>query len=283
MFLVTGSTGFLGRHLQRYCQRQQSTSQFHFLSRATADLTDSARLNECVSSISYEGVIHLAAESRTAACEKSPDLAEQVNVVGTRNLLKAVSRARPWFLYVSTDMVFNGAIGNYCPTDQPEPINFYGKSKLQAEQLVAQSGLASCILRPALIYGEDIDGRVSCLSWALDVIQGNAAGFFYDNEFRTPVFVDDLIALIVHLTQERPTGVVHAGGRERLSRWEYAKHVADVWQYPLVASKCQTLEDTAENRWRPRDLSLDSSWAHGHVPFHTTISALEKIRQRSPG
>lgn len=286
MLLITGATGFVGQYLTRHLNNTgidylglggPASSQTRH---QAIDLRDAEAVTRLVAGRLIDGVVHLAAESRTGICQASPDVAQQANVTATQNLLNAVP-ASSWFLYVSTDMVFSGRRGNYAPGDVPDPINEYGKSKRAAEERVLARGPNSCILRPALIYGAPASGRRSMLSWLYGAISQNHSSFFSD-EFRSPVFVEDLAHAIIELYRRRAEGLFHGGGPERLSRWQMALQLAAAYNLPLNPAQQSSLADHPELSWRPADLSMDSSATPGasmFLPFEAALRRLAAAKQ----
>ena len=161
--IITGSNGFLGQHLVNHF------SQKHFevfaLSRGLnqntitkglryfpVELTNNSSVNAIIETIKPHIIIHNAAMSKPDACHNFREECLLHNVMATQYLLDASQNIKPYFLYVSTDFVF-GEDGPHDEETQPNPLNFYGSSKLQAEQLVKQSRLEYSIMRPVFIYG----------------------------------------------------------------------------------------------------------------------------------
>ena len=180
MLLLTGASGFLGRHFLRWNETLSPAEALPVVpiykttllaTGNKVDLSSEAEVNALFASVPIDGIIHLAAESRTGVCQRNPELARAGNVEPTRNLLAAAERHNAWFCYVSTDMVFNGKQAPYDVEDTPSPVNEYGVSKIAAETLVREYDGPWCIVRPALIYGETIESRGSSLSWTLDVLR----------------------------------------------------------------------------------------------------------------
>ena len=107
------------------------------LGRSDADITDSRAVAQAIASRRPDVVIHAAAFTAVDDCEQKPELASQVNGEGTRNVALACGQIGARMLYVSTDYVFDGQKDSpYVETDRPNPINAYGKSKLQGENYV---------------------------------------------------------------------------------------------------------------------------------------------------
>lgn len=290
MLLVTGASGFVGRYLCRLISASKESSSTPLLAcsfrtplsgrSVQVDLSNRSAVQALFDQYPIDSVIHLAAESRPALCQKSPEIAQKVNVDSTGNLAEAVQARGGWLLYVSTDMVFDGERGTYTEEDTPAPINVYGLSKLAAERLVSTRCEKHCIVRPALIYGQGIGGSKSMLDWTVGVLNGEPGAFFED-EYRTPVWVVDLVNLLYKFYRERYCGLVHAGGLDRISRVDFARSVSQIWDTPVKEIPVSRLDLLPDNHWRPRDVSLSSVHESSFFARHHIDDALRFIYQQS--
>lgn len=291
MILITGASGFVGQHLltlyseQPYADSSQAEGGILSAWRSNAidggiqlDLTDAAAVQRVFDSHPITAVIHLAAEARTALCERDPALAQRGNVEATRNLLSACAGPLPYFLYASTDMVFRGDAAPYSEDDPTDAVAAYGKSKADTEKLVRGYKGAWAIVRPALIYGPPAGGRVSSLTATLNMLRSGDGQFFTD-EFRTPVYVKDLVQLMAKLTAQRLTGTFNAGGPERVSRYKYARRVAIEWGMDSDQVQCGEIGNDPVHAWRPKDISLVSDRAHELVEFTPMDQALKESKE----
>lgn len=289
MLIVTGASGFVGQHLMARLRSLSpaTTDAIEVLpiyrsspikGGVCLDLADADEVQSIFEEREISAVIHLAAEARPGVCEAEPAVAHVGNVNATRNLLHACSRQKPYFIYVSTDMVFKGDRGDpYSETDKPDPVNVYGRSKVEAEGLVKGYNGPWCIVRPALVYGAAIGVKTSFLSWMIQTLKKGDGSFFID-EMRTPVYVSDLVNLFIQLVRDRRQGLVHAGGLECLSRVQFAELAADAWGIRRDKIQVTNLDSDPSNQWRPRCVCLASSAAHQLVKFHSSMAALEEIR-----
>ena len=131
--LITGGQGQLGRAVQAALTGHEVSAPGH----AELDVTDAGEVQESLSGFGPEVVIHVAAWTDTAGCEADPARALQVNGEGTRIAAEACARAGAAMLYVSTNEVFGGEKAEpYHEEDEPNPINAYGRSKLEGERYV---------------------------------------------------------------------------------------------------------------------------------------------------
>lgn len=241
------------------------------------DLLDFGKVEALFNRYGITAVINLAAEARPAICQVDAKAATAGNITIVKNLLKACSASGCYFVHASTDMVFKGNKPLYFEQDIPDPISVYGRVKAEAEALVQQYRGPWCVVRPALIYGSEIDNRSSFLSWMLQSLEQGTGKFFTD-ERRSPVYVGDLVRLLLEVVTARQTGILHCGGLECLSRVEFAQIAADVWNYSHSNITTTSLAANPDNSWRPKSVCLSSDTAHSLVRFTEIRAALEQIR-----
>jgi dTDP-4-dehydrorhamnose reductase len=147
--LITGARGQLGCALQRALTGHQLT----LLSRPAFDLTKPG-IEDAIVAARPDVVIHAAAYTDVDGAEREPELAWAVNAEGTARVAQAVTKAHARLLYISTDYVFDGARHiPYAETDEPNPINVYGQSKLAGEQQALALCPKSLVVRTAWLYG----------------------------------------------------------------------------------------------------------------------------------
>ncbi|MBX7246804.1 MAG: SDR family oxidoreductase [Candidatus Sumerlaeaceae bacterium] len=295
--LVTGASGHLGFHLVRYLERVGSGAEkdrlelvaafgktpvsCEFANAKSLELRNPDACRGLLNEFQPTHIVHAAAMANTTECEQNPELAAAVNTDGTRNLLEAAAalKSKPHFSLISTDLVFDGAKGNYSEVDNTNPLMVYGRTKLEGERIASSSGLPLAILRSALIFGPLDRERPSFLYWLLEGIKGRAVTLF-DDEFRTPVYVEDLCSGIWSAMQQEVTGIVHLAGAERRSRYNFALLVAEVFGIPTEHVVRGLLADAKLPFQRPVDVSMNISQARrilGFAPL-SNRSALEIIR-----
>ncbi|MGI8907781.1 MAG: SDR family oxidoreductase [Candidatus Sumerlaeaceae bacterium] len=289
--LVTGSSGFLGWHLVRHLERMGAEVHGTYVlnrpafERAEVHRLDIREAGECealLARLSPSHLVHTAAMSQTADCERDPAMARAINVQGTANLLAAASRvgdAPPHFVHVSTDLVFDGKWSDYDETAAPNPIQVYGDTKLQAEELVIESKLTWAILRSALIFGAESPFHSSFLQWMLKLLRRESSGKLFVDEYRSPVWVEDLCHAIHLVGSQMVSGLYHCSGTQRLSRWEFGRLVGQVYGLGVDESLKGTRAQSGLESTRPADVSLNSSNLANAVGWRATDceSALRQI------
>jgi dTDP-4-dehydrorhamnose reductase len=269
--LVTGASGLVGSHVaaRLAAAGHEVTGTFREhedripagpgpLRGVALDLGDEASCEAAFRAAWPEAVVHCAALSDLKRCEADPDLANAVNVAGTAKLARMAATLGARFLFLSTDQVFDGAQGNYAETAEAAPIHAYGRSKLEAERLVRRCHPSAAILRLALVFGSSPSGDRSASEQVARALAGGAPCRLFTDEFRSPVFVDDVAALIEEALLDRDVGLLHVAGPECVSRYEFGLRVAAA--YGLDAARIEPIAhaDVELMPPRPKDLTLDT-------------------------
>ena len=216
--LITGGSGQLGRDLQLAMGEHQVRTFSH----AELDVTDAEAVDEALQGFRPELVIHAAALTDTARCEREPDLAHAVNALGARNVAIACGEVGAAMVYVSTNEVFDGAKTEpYAESDEPNPINAYGRSKLAGEQQLQGALPQHYIVRAAWLYGQGGNHFVEKILRA--AAGGELVGVV--DEVATPTWTRDLAGAIARLVATGRFGVYHLTNAGQASRYEWAQEV----------------------------------------------------------
>ena len=240
--LVTGSNGLLGQHLIKMLIETtfhqiiatgrgesrlpfKTSAQYNYFS---LDITDGIAVNNFLLQHKPEIIIHAAAMTQPDPCELNPVECWNINVTATRFLVSAAEIIHAKFIYISTDFVFDGMSGPYKETDEPNPVNYYGSSKLAAEKAVIESKLHWAIVRTVLVYGNILVGnRSNIISWVKENLENNKPIKVVNDQWRTPTYVEDLAKGILLVIEKNATGIFHISGEEGMSPYNMACAVAD--------------------------------------------------------
>lgn len=231
--LVTGATGFLGWNCARALSARGVTVSGTYHAAPPPDVPWRwlpLELAEfpAIPCQEYNAVIHCAAMSSVHSCDAQPALAMRVNRDGTRALAEAAAVADIPFVYISTDLVFDGRDGWYAEDDTPQPPSVYARSKFEGELASLESGGRVIVLRTALMYGPSRNGPGGFLSWTLPALRARDELRLYSNQFRTPLYAPDVPALLVPLLERvENAGIYHAAGPDRLSREEMGRIISE--------------------------------------------------------
>jgi len=216
--LITGAGGQLGHELQRALSQHELRS----LSHHGLDISDATAVAAAIANFRPDVVIHAAALTDTTRCEREPAIAMQVNALGAEHVARACAAAGAAMVYVSTNEVFDGAKrAPYGESDEPRPINEYGRSKLEGERRVRQALEAHFVVRTAWVYGQSGDNFVSkVLRWAES---GKLTGV--TDEVATPTWALDLADAIARLIETQRYGVYHLSNAGAASRYDWAREI----------------------------------------------------------
>ncbi len=261
--LITGAGGLIGGYLVSTAARWAPQWNVRGVARAEADLTDPMQVQKLWDRSRPALVIHCAALSRTGACEQDPAQARRINVEATERL-SGLARDIP-FILLSTDQVFDGSKGQYVETDAVHPLNVYGRTKAEAEQVVRENPVHS-IVRIALTAGTS---STRDRSFVEDMLRTAAKGTkltLFTDEFRCPLPAGPLVRALWEFVAQPRAGLYHLGGSERLSRWEIGELLAR--RYPELRPWIQP-GSVADYHGPPRppDLSMRSDKLQALLSF----------------
>lgn len=222
------------------------------------DLTNYSKVIEVFNSVKPDIVIHMAAVGDVDLCEKDKELAWNVNVEATKALAKLASKHSSLFLYLSTDYVFDGEKGLYKEVDIPNPVNFYGLTKLIAEEIV--KGVDNhVIVRTSAIYGFGM-GRKNFGRYLVEALSKGQEVRALVDQWLSPTLNTLLAKAVVELIERGFQGVYHVAG-ERVSRYEFAVRLSKRFSFDALLVKPMRMEEIKWFARRPRDSSLDCSKA----------------------
>jgi dTDP-4-dehydrorhamnose reductase len=245
------------------------------------DLTDSRALSAAISQADPDVLIHAASVSSAEAARLEPDRAWAVNVAATEQLAEWVRRHHRRLLYTSTDLVFDGSRSWYREGDPARPILEYGRTKHAAEHAVLawKNGL---VVRLSLLYGLSRPRPDGFFDRALTALKAGTPQAFFSDEYRTPLDYETASRILVRLAESESTGLVHVGGRERLSRWELMRRAVAAMGIDPQLVRANRRSDVPLAEPRPADLSLDTSRLQ-HILPDIEIPGVEAALARASG
>ncbi len=250
--IVTGVAGLIGQYLLRSARRWAPDWDVRGVSRADVDLTDFPAVRAAFHTWQPDAVIHCAALSRTKDCEEDPRLARKVNVEAAAHLAD-LARDIP-FVFLSSGEVFDGGRGWYRETDEANPVNVYGNTKLEAEQLILSNPRHS-VFRIVLTAGTSQNHDRSFVEDMCRAAKAGRTVTLYADEFRCPLPAGVIARVLWETLGRARPGLYHLGGSERLSRWEIGEALVP-WYPELKGALVQGSARSHTGAPRPPDLSL---------------------------
>ena len=265
-FLVTGSAGLVGQQVVK--DLSKSNQVFSCYNESKPEYGDSVKMDlknyEMISSVLTEikpdVVIHLGAMTGVDLCEKEKTSASEINTKATEIIAKECSKLNSFLVYVSTDYVFDGNFGMYKEDDVANPLGFYGKSKLEGEKAVQNFSTNWCIARTSTPFGLH-PTKKSFPMWVIENLQKQKQIDVLIDQFTSPTYIPNLSRMLVEISERRITGIIHAAGASKISRYKMASIVSDKLNLDGTLLKQISINKMKWVAQRPKDSSLDVSRA----------------------
>ena len=259
--LIVGGSGLLGSKLYDILKENNYDVYASFLNNTISvknsfrmDIVREEEVSRVIKKIDPDFVVHSAAFINVDECEKNKERAHNINVVGTENVANATEKIGSKLVYISTDYVFDGNKGFYKEIDKVNPINYYGLTKLKGEDVVKNICKDFVIARTSVIYGSS---KVNFALWIIDQLEkGNQINVVVD-QFVTPTLNIDLGEQLVSLIDNDSRGIFHAAGGERISRYDFAMVLADIFNLDKELINSVSMDSFDWYAKRPLDSSLD--------------------------
>jgi dTDP-4-dehydrorhamnose reductase len=260
---VTGASGLLGSKIVKLTKKYYEVIPLHNArpmqpNSLQINITNANEIMRFFEKNKPDIVIHAASETNVDKCEKEKEHAQKINVEGTYNMALACNKFGAKLVYISTDYVFDGEKGNYSEEDKPNPINYYGITKLEGEKQVAQHCQDHIILRTSVLYGWH-PWKQNFMTWVINQLKHNKKITVVQDHFNTPTLADNLAEMITEALQRNLHGLYHASGSERISRYDFAIKIAKTFN--LDTSLIKPIKMNQLTSWiakRPKDSSLNT-------------------------
>lgn len=285
---ITGANGFVGYYLiglllnngynviatgKGACRLPYRHDRFRYVS---FDFTDGETVKKFFRENKIDAVVHSGAVSKPDFCEQNRENAFKTNVTGTINLKKSAEAQQSFFVFLSTDFVFSGLkagidvegkSGFYTEDDERSPVNYYGETKVMAEDEVMQYPFDWCIIRTATVFGKTFSGRDNIVTNVAGAVKEGKPLKIFNDQVRTPTHVEDLSDGILKIVQQRATGIYHIAGEDVRTPYGMALEVVDT----LGSDRSLITEVTADTfqqpAARPYKTCLDISRAKAELKF----------------
>jgi len=262
-FLVTGGSGLIGFNLlQRLNELNHETYVFYNKNKPISDTTikinllDSESIAKNIRMIKPDVIIHLAAITNVDQCESEKDLANSINTKATQILAQEASKEGIFLIYVSTDYVFDGKKGMYKEEDVPNPLSYYGMSKLGGEIAVEKNCSSYAIVRTSTPFGVH-PYKKSFPIWVIENLKNGNDVKIITDQFTSPTYTPNLSRMLIEIATKKIGGKLHIAGATRISRFEFAKLISKKLKLDDELIKPTTINETNWLATRPKDSSLD--------------------------
>lgn len=255
--LITGANGLLGQKLVK-----QILEEGHFeviptglgesrlpenlgeIKWISLDITKSDEVLMVFEKVKPDFVINTAAMTNVDDCENEKKTCEILNIHAVMNLIHASQRFNSHLVHLSTDFIFDGEAGPYNEEAIPNPVNYYGWTKMKAEEKIKASKIKWTIVRTVLVYGIANDmSRSNLILWVKDSLEKGKTLKLVNDQLRTPTLAEDLAQGCLLVINKQAQGIYNISGKDQLTPYEMAIATADFFH--LDRSKIQeTNSDT---------------------------------------
>lgn len=260
---ITGGGGLLGSRLAEMAQ-QDGHDVFSGYNRSMPDKGMPLKLDLAVDNSIHKSieeaqpdiVFHTAAMTDVDRCETERDQACRINARGTKVLAETARKKGAFLVYISTDYVFDGQRGLYKEEDTTNPISYYGYTKLLGEKY------ADCVARTCVIYGsKPASGKINFALWILEKLQKGEEIRIVTDQYVSPTLNTNLAGMLLEAGEQRREGIYHLAGATRISRYDFACRLVDVFCLDRNLIATSKMADLCWKARRPMDSSMDVSKA----------------------
>jgi dTDP-4-dehydrorhamnose reductase len=233
--LVFGGGGFVGGHLVARAAADHTVAVVTASRQSgyRVDIRDSAAVETLVDEVRPDGVVNTAAISAIDYAEKNRDEAWAINALGAENVARVCGKRKTRHVFLSTDAVFPGdrPEGGYAEDDLPNPVNFYGQTKAEAEKRVGAANPEAVVVRVSLVLGFPVTPATGFLAGIDARWRSGEVVKATENEVRTPIDVVTLVEAVRELLDSTASGIYHLASTEAVSRLELTRRLAEALDY----------------------------------------------------
>ena len=289
--LIVGSNGMLGQRLTEYYRRKENVelyltsaeeeSFFENTDYSQLDIRDKTAVKSVIMNFFPDTVINVAAYTDVDGCETNKKLAWEINVEGVKNLALYSQGIDAQIIHISTDYVFDGKNGPYTEEDKPNPISYYGRTKLASENVLKSSGARHSVIRTNVLFGPAKFGRPDFVKWVVNSLREEKQIKIVTDQFGNPTYLDDLVDGIVSIETLEAEGLYNIGGRDFLTRYEFTEEIADFFELDkslVIPIKTAELKQAAR---RPLKSGLITAKAERELGYNprSIAKALKEMKR----
>lgn len=293
--LITGSNGMLGqRAVQFYLKNEnvellatsvEEKSLIENVDYISCDIKDRNSIKKIILDYCPDFIIHTAAFTNVDLSEKLREDAWKINVKGVEYISEAARAIDTHIIHISTDYIFDGKDGPYSENAIPNPLGYYGRTKLASENALRISNTYFTILRTNVLYGIALNSRPDFVRWVVSSLDENKNIRIVNDQINNPTFIDDLVQAINKIIEFKKTGIFNVGGIEFLSRYDFTLRIADYFNLDKKLITPITTEELKQPARRPLKsglIILKAETELGYKP-HSIVESLAAMKKELNG
>lgn len=234
--LVVGSNGMLGQRIAEFfsrnnrfellCVSMEPESFLPGVNYKQLDITQKNKVREIILEFFPDYVINTAAYTNVDKAESEKETAWKINVSGVENLALYSWTIDSHLIHFSTDYIFDGNSGPYNEESKPNPLGYYGRTKLASENSLRASGVRFTILRTNVLYGPAKYARPDFVKWLVNSLKEKKQVSIVNDQINNPAYIDDIVSAVNKIIVFKKEGIYNIAGKEFLSRFDFAIRIA---------------------------------------------------------
>jgi len=266
-YLITGASGNIGLQLVNDLHKKNHevfpsyySNQIPFKNSFHLDLKNEEEIKKIFSRINPDVVFHLGALTNVDFCESNQSEALSINANATKTISELSEKYNSFLVYVSTDYVFDGIKGTFNEKDMVNPINYYGKSKLEGEKIIQNMDKKWCIARTSTPFG-NFSSQKTFPNWIIKKLKAKHKIDILEDQFTSPTYIPNLSKMLIEISEIELNQIIHTAGASRISRYDFANQISKKFDLDGTLINPITMENIDWFASRPKDSSLDISLA----------------------
>ena len=247
----------------------------------SCDITNREKTKSAVYDFCPDYILNLAAYTNVDLSEVEREKAWKANVKAVEYLVEAARNIDAHIIHISSDYIFDGKNGPYNEDAVPNPVGYYGRTKLASENVLKMNGVINTILRTNVLYGVAINHNSDFVNWLVNALRKNESVRIVTDQINNPTFTDDMVQAISKVIEFRKTGIYNIGGKEFISRYEFTHIISDFFNLDkslITPIKTEELNQKARRPLKSGLITLKAESELGYKP-HTIPEALSIIKK----
>jgi dTDP-4-dehydrorhamnose reductase len=274
--LVMGANGMLGQRVIHFYSNRENIQLlacsfepaplFNNVDYISCDISKRETIKDIILHFCPDYIINAAAFTNVDLCETEREIAWKINVKGVEYLSEASRVIDAHLIQISTDYVFDGTRGPYDERAKPNPLGYYGRTKLASENVLKISGAYYTILRTNVLYGI-ADNRPDFVRWVVASLKNKTRIRIVTDQINNPAYIDDLVQAINKVLDYKKYGIYNIGGREFISRYDFTLRIADYFNLDKSLITPVTTDELKQPAKRPLRSGLITIKAESELEF----------------
>lgn len=272
--LITGVSGLLGNNLA-FCLRDaydilgvyhHHSVKIDGIQTRDVDLTLGSHVGVLMEEFDPDVIIHCAAQADVDICEENPQQAERINVQGTQNLVNHLNGGKSKFVFISTDLVYDGIKGDFSEGDPVNPLNHYGLTKCKGEKEVLKKEKA-LVLRTNF-FGWNIQNKYSLGEWVIQELtqKKNIPGF--TDCYFSSIYTFELAKILDAAIKKDLSGIYNCASSSSMSKYEFISQIASQLNLDKSLIKPISIDDFGFKAKRGKNLNLNTKKLANDLSFN---------------